>query len=195
MEQVGGDHYKSDYQHWDWAVDMGLGPLEYGATRYICRHWKKNGVEDLRKAQHFVEKLMELEREGNYKHYRGITRSKRSVTFVEDMSNFARENKIPYLEASLCEHLAKWKNDNDLFDILSGIIFLIQSSEIGAKGVAPTVGGMVAGVGTVPSPAPAAGGAEGNDAGGNPKQKLCGPYCPVCGMLDDAMHVCGEPIK
>ena len=57
MEQVGGDHYKSDYQHWDWAIDVGLGPLEYGATRYICRHWKKHGIEDLKKAKHFVIKL------------------------------------------------------------------------------------------------------------------------------------------
>ncbi len=194
MEQVGGDHYKSDYQHWDWAVDVGLGPLEYGATRYICRHWKKGGIEDLQKAQHFIEKIMELERDGNYKHYKGIPRSKRSVSFVKDMSNFAKENKIPYLEASLCEHLAKWENNNDLFNILSGIVFLIQSSQKGVIGRCLAPGSGVAGAAAMPSPAAAVGGAEGMDTGDT--LVLCQPAaCPICGKEEIPNHVCGEEIQ
>lgn len=191
MEQVGGDHYKSDYQHWDWAVDVGLGPLEYGATRYICRHWKKNGVEDLRKAQHFIEKIMELERGGNYKHYRGISRSKRSISFLDSMNNFAKENKIPYLEASLCESLAKWQTNNDLFNILSGIVFLIQSSQKGVTGQRLVPGSGVAGAGTMPPPAAAVCGAGGMDTGDT--LVLQQPaICPICGKEETPNHICGE---
>ena len=193
MEQVGGDHYKSDYQHWDWAVDVGLGPLEYGATRYICRHWKKGGVEDLKKAQHFIEKIMLLECSGDYKQYKGISRSKRSVSFIKDMSYFAKENKLPYLEASLCEHLAKWQNSDDLFNILSGIVFLIQSSQKGVTGTRLTGAGRVAGAVAMPSPAPAAGGAGGMNTANTIVLKPPHITCPVCGLEETEHHICGEP--
>ena len=60
--QVGGGHYK----------DMPIQPVEFcqknripfceaSAIKYICRHKKKNGVEDVRKAIHFLKMLLELE--------------------------------------------------------------------------------------------------------------------------------------
>ncbi len=192
MEQVGGDHYKSEYQHWDWAVDVGLGPLEYGATRYICRHWKKNGVEDLQKAQHFIEKIMELERDDNYGHYKNISRSKRSEGLIEDMNKFSIENKIPYLESSLCSDLVKWRNLDDLFNILSGIVFLIESSRKGVTGICLAPGSGVAGAAAMPSPAAAVGGAGGMDTGDTIILKQHRITCPVCGQEETPNHVCGE---
>lgn len=58
--QVGGDHYKTSYQHWDWSEDNGLLGLEYAATKYLCR-WEKKGkaVEDLQKARHYAQKLLQ----------------------------------------------------------------------------------------------------------------------------------------
>jgi hypothetical protein len=58
-KQVGGDHYISEYQHWDFAIKVHMHYLSGCATKYLCRHKKKNGVEDLRKAKHYVEKLLE----------------------------------------------------------------------------------------------------------------------------------------
>ena len=56
--QISGSHYASAaYQHWDLVEDLGLGYLEGCATKYVTRWRKKNGVEDLRKALHYVEKL------------------------------------------------------------------------------------------------------------------------------------------
>ena len=193
MEQVGGDHYKSDYQHWDWAVDVGLGPLEYGATRYICRHWKKGGAEDLKKAQHFIEKLMELNESGNYDHYKHIKRSKRSLYFIQDMNNFVKFNKLPYLEGSLCESIAKWTTTNDLFNILSGIVFLIESSQKDVAGVRLTPGSVVAGATAMPSPAPPVGGAGGIDTSNTIILKQPRLTCPVCGLEETEHHICGEP--
>lgn len=59
--QVGGDHYKSRVQHWDFAfANCGRGYFKGQITKYVARWRKKNGVDDLEKALHFLEKLIEL---------------------------------------------------------------------------------------------------------------------------------------
>ncbi len=64
--QVGGDHYQSSYQHWDLIAEHGVGYLEGCATKYASRWRKKNGVQDLEKAVHYVDKMLELCRAGDY---------------------------------------------------------------------------------------------------------------------------------
>jgi hypothetical protein len=63
--QVGGNHYAKggDFQHWDLIERYGIGYLEGYATKYILRWRDKNGVEDLKKALHCVEKLISLREE------------------------------------------------------------------------------------------------------------------------------------
>lgn len=58
-KQIGGDHYKADYQHWDWVVETNQGYLMGCATKYITRHRNKNGVQDLEKCIHYLQKLGE----------------------------------------------------------------------------------------------------------------------------------------
>jgi hypothetical protein len=58
--QVGGEHYRSQFQHWDWVIANNLGYLEGCATKYIARWRKKNGLEDLLKARHYLDKLIEV---------------------------------------------------------------------------------------------------------------------------------------
>lgn len=60
-KQVGGNHYKSTMECWDYILSNQLGYLEGTAIKYITRHRKKNGVEDIKKAIHFLEKLIEVE--------------------------------------------------------------------------------------------------------------------------------------
>jgi len=64
LYQVGGDHYRAEYQHWDFAEDIGLGYLEGVLTKYVIRWQRKGGVEDLKKAVHYTEKLIELAKQG-----------------------------------------------------------------------------------------------------------------------------------
>lgn len=60
-KQVGGDHYKhTDIQHWDWSWASGHDLFQYQITKYVDRHFKKNGLQDLLKAKHFLEKYIEL---------------------------------------------------------------------------------------------------------------------------------------
>lgn len=61
--QVAGTHYSSSLQHWDFITDHCGFSAEYYigcATKYLTRHRKKNGRQDLEKSMHFIEKLIEL---------------------------------------------------------------------------------------------------------------------------------------
>lgn len=60
--QVGGDHYKrGGEEHWDRVYRLfGPGYFVGCITKYVERYQFKNGLEDLRKAEHFIQKLIEL---------------------------------------------------------------------------------------------------------------------------------------
>jgi hypothetical protein len=59
--QVGGDHYKDNkIQVWDAIHDWGLGYFSGNVIKYVARHKKKNGVEDLKKARHYLDKLISI---------------------------------------------------------------------------------------------------------------------------------------
>ncbi len=62
-KQVGGRHYKvNGEQHWDRIYRLyGRGYFVGCATKYLERYHEKNGLEDLNKSIHFIEKLIELE--------------------------------------------------------------------------------------------------------------------------------------
>ena len=57
--QIGGDHYKFPIQPWDYILANDIGYLEGTAIKYLTRWKRKNGVEDLKKAKHFIDKLIE----------------------------------------------------------------------------------------------------------------------------------------
>lgn len=60
--QVGGDHYKNKaIQPWDYILANKLGFLEGNIVKYVSRWRDKGGVDDLRKAQHYLKKLIEEE--------------------------------------------------------------------------------------------------------------------------------------
>lgn len=63
--QVAGDHYKRQpLQPWDYIAANNLGFFEGNIVKYVTRWRDKGGVEDLRKARHYLDKLIELEIKG-----------------------------------------------------------------------------------------------------------------------------------
>lgn len=58
--QIGGAHYTAEYQHWDLVADFQLDYYRANATKYMTRHRAKNGLQDVQKAGHYIDKLMEL---------------------------------------------------------------------------------------------------------------------------------------
>ncbi len=60
-KQVGGGHYGGGkVQHWDFVWAEELDYFQGQITKYIIRWKKKNGLQDLKKAQHFLDKYIEL---------------------------------------------------------------------------------------------------------------------------------------
>lgn len=60
--QVGGNHYKSmPIQPVEYIHKNGIGYFEGCVIKYVSRWKNKNGVEDLRKARHFLDLLIEME--------------------------------------------------------------------------------------------------------------------------------------
>ncbi len=61
--QHGGDHYKTKaIQPWDFIISNNIGFLEGNAIKYICRWRDKGGIQDLEKARHYIDKLIEVEK-------------------------------------------------------------------------------------------------------------------------------------
>lgn len=59
--QVGGSHYGGvPLQHWDIVAMHDLDYFQGQITKYVMRHKKKHGIEDLKKAQHFLEKYIDV---------------------------------------------------------------------------------------------------------------------------------------
>lgn len=63
-KQVGGNHYsKMAITPTRYILENNIGWLEGNAIKYISRYKDKNGVEDLQKAIHYIELIIEKEKE------------------------------------------------------------------------------------------------------------------------------------
>lgn len=61
--QVGGGHYKDlSIQPWDFIAANGLDYFQGNIVKYVTRFREKGGIQDLEKARHYLDKLIELER-------------------------------------------------------------------------------------------------------------------------------------
>lgn len=61
-QQVGGDHYREfAIQPSEFIHRNGIGFIEGNVIKYVCRHKKKNGRQDIEKAIHYLQLLLEWE--------------------------------------------------------------------------------------------------------------------------------------
>lgn len=59
-KQIGGTHYKNlPIQPVEFIMKNNLGFCEGCIIKYICRYKYKNGIEDLKKARHYIDMLIE----------------------------------------------------------------------------------------------------------------------------------------
>ena len=62
LQQVGGDHYcNMAIQPAEYAQLNNLNFIEGCVVKYVSRHRNKNGAEDIKKAIHFLNLLLEIE--------------------------------------------------------------------------------------------------------------------------------------
>lgn len=121
-KQVGGEHYRREgsvaTQHWDLVEDNGIGYLEAVATKYVSRWRIKNGVQDLEKAAHYVEKLIEnVQTKG---------RRPRGIVSGPDLAEFANEYELAPVEMVICTCLLRWSDVGSLETALRELNALIE---------------------------------------------------------------------
>lgn len=61
-KQMGGTHYKQmKIQPIQFIIENGIDYIPGNVIKYVCRYKEKNGIQDLKKAIHYLEILIEYE--------------------------------------------------------------------------------------------------------------------------------------
>jgi len=60
--QIGGNHYQMKIQPITFILENKLNFAQGNVIKYVCRYDKKNGIEDLEKAKHYIDLLIEHEK-------------------------------------------------------------------------------------------------------------------------------------
>jgi Protein of unknwon function (DUF3310) len=102
-------HYASEYQHWDLAAIIPLGYFEGCSTKYVTRWRKKDGLEDLDKAMHYLDKLMEF-----YPFRTAPPRKMPRSEIQYEVSRFAAANGLSIIEEEFILLMCNYRTDDDL---------------------------------------------------------------------------------
>lgn len=97
-EQVAGNHYKEfAIQPTEFIQKNNIGFIEGNVIKYVCRHKKKNGRQDIEKAIHYLQLLLEYE-------------------YIQAKDVFDEFQKLPEEEKIRCynEHTNKPFNSSDV---------------------------------------------------------------------------------
>jgi len=135
--QVGGKHYKGvAIQHWDMVAANGLGYFEGQVSKYVTRWRKKNGLEDLNKAKHFLQKLIEVvAAHGVETHVHSVANNVCLLAWPRvDMYAYAETNGLTANEGMVCELMDTWYEDASrlqfAMDLIDGLIQEAQGMEV-----------------------------------------------------------------
>ena len=61
--QIGGNHYRNfEIQPIEFIHKNNLSYIQGNVIKYVCRYRDKNGIEDLKKARHYIDMLIEFEK-------------------------------------------------------------------------------------------------------------------------------------
>lgn len=120
--QVGGDHYKAKFQHWDLIAKNRIGYLEGVATKYPMRWKKKNGAEDVEKAIHYCDKILDLIETDNYR----PTGHAPST----DLFLFFNENGITDIDEQMAiSAITTWRKQDDIVAAQEALRRLLVKAE------------------------------------------------------------------
>jgi hypothetical protein len=124
QKQVGGIHYKADYQHWDFVIITGMGYLEGCSTKYVTRWRKAKGIEDLLKGQHYLEKLIE-----SYDIYNIPELRMDGARLKEETDKFAKANNLIQMERDFIYLLCSFQSREDLVEAMALLVWIVTGAE------------------------------------------------------------------
>lgn len=104
-KQIGGDHYKDfTIQPVEFIHRNGIDFLSGNVIKYICRWKSKGGLNDLEKAKHYIELLMELS---------DTEKFNKNIIYCKSCSHQINDDELNYslFESCKCKcHLKYIKN-------------------------------------------------------------------------------------
>jgi hypothetical protein len=127
--QISGNHYKAAYEHWDVVLNTGMGYLEGCTTKYVVRWRKKGGIQDLKKALHYLNKLEEWGHP-----------PERKLSFekvLAEVAEFNEVNFLPDLERAYVTALSAWQTVEELQAAREFLFLLMDEAEALDKGPVP----------------------------------------------------------
>lgn len=128
--QVGGDHYKTGgTELWDL---FGPEAIMFYATRYVARWRKKDGLKDLEKGKHTVEKLRELVT-------LGAQRPQLPVDRIH-VETWAKNQGCDWAEQTIILRIMFWNDKRDIDEAIQGIEYLIEKETPKGFAAMPLVG-------------------------------------------------------
>lgn len=123
--QVGGTHYKTGgLEHWDL---FGPEYLMGCASKYVARHMDKDGREDLEKAIHFCEKVLEELAGGQ------LT----NTIATRDMLEWAYGTRMTGVEINICYHILCTADFRRAIERIRELIGIKYPDTLQLSGVAP----------------------------------------------------------
>lgn len=125
VKQVGGTHYQTAYEHWNLVITCNLPYLEGNATKYIFRWRKKGGVEDLRKALSYVDKIRSSPCMAQSRAARHLIGKIKTETEL-----FFRVNHVPKEEREIISLICLWEHDYQLAEARNLLLGLICSQRL-----------------------------------------------------------------
>lgn len=143
--QVGGNHYKTQQgpQHWDYAIlVLGNRYLEGNITKYVARHRKKNGLQDLKKALHYLSKLRE-----NFGLL--VPQVHDSQYDIIRTNEFCQSAELNYRETRVMHMMASWSTAWDLDAIEQEVTNLYVEQELADSSLEAIKAGAAPGPGYV----------------------------------------------
>ena len=111
-EQVGGNHYtKMAIQPAEYCFKNNIGKLECDAIAYLSRWKDKNGLEDLKKARHTIDLLIELEVSKRNETVNAINGNDLKVSICDTMNladSFLKDIRATELAYAENQHKTLW---------------------------------------------------------------------------------------
>ena len=60
MNKISPDYYqRGNIEVTDFIIDQSMSFLEGNVVKYLCRYKEKSGIQDLRKARWYIDKLID----------------------------------------------------------------------------------------------------------------------------------------
>lgn len=138
--QVGGSHYKVlSIQPTEYIIKNGLGFCEGNVVKYATRYKLKGGVEDLMKARHYIDMLIELHDTRGFSEkavasWYAFLRVIGINTFSITPGEYSSKNGLSVEEAAIISHITHYqrdRNDRHLHSARLNLSILIANHEQG----------------------------------------------------------------